>query len=127
MPYCLICGWRSTGALKRREGQTPSWIQSEEEGPSVPATMPIILNMASIQSLPRHNKHGWMDLHNRYVELASTYKANLVFIGDSIVNGLSRYKHIWEKKFFSYNAINLGIGETKYRMFSGGLKMGHYH
>ena len=101
------------GALQRREDQTPSWIQSEKEGPSVPATMPIILNMASIQSLPRHNKHGWMDLHNRYVELASTSKANLVFIGDSIVNRLTRYKHICEKKFFSYNAINLGIGGNK--------------
>ena len=87
-------------ALKRREDQTPSWIQSEEEGPSVPATMPIILNMASIQSFPRHNKHGWMNLHNRYVELASTSKANLVFIGDSIVKGLSRYKHIWKKILF---------------------------
>ena len=88
------------GALKRRKDQMPSWIQSEEEGPSVPATMPIILNMASIQSFPQHNKHGWMDLHNRYVELASTSKANVVFIGDSIVNGLSRYKHIWEKNSF---------------------------
>ena len=38
MPYCLICGWRSTRSTKRREDQTPSWIQSEEEGPSVPAT-----------------------------------------------------------------------------------------
>ena len=50
------------GELKRREDQMPSWIQSEEEGPSVPAAIPIILNMASIQSFPRHNKHGWMDL-----------------------------------------------------------------
>ena len=100
------------GALKRCEDQTPSWIQREEEGPLVPAMMPIILNMASIQSFPRHNKHAWMDLHNRYIELASSSKANLIFIGHSIVNGLSRYKHIWEN-FSSYNTMNLGIGGDK--------------
>ena len=115
------------GALKRCEDQMPSWIQSEEEGPSVPATMPIILNMASLQSFPQHNKHSWMDLHNRYVELASTSKANLAFIGDSIINGLSRYKHIW-KKFSSYNVINLGIGGDKiqnvfWRIKNGTLPM----
>ena len=106
MPY-LFKLWLEKQALKRL---APSWIQSEEEGPSVPATTPIILNMASIQSFPRYNKHGWMDLHNSYVESASISQASLAFIGDSIVNGLSKYKHIWIKFFSSYNAINLGIG-----------------
>ena len=69
-----------------------------------------------------------MNLHNSFVKSASTSQANLVFIGDSIIKGLCRYKRIWKKFFSSYNAINLGIGGDRiqnvfWRIKNGTLPM----
>ena len=40
------------------------------------------------------NKSGWYDIHQKHVNLSLNSKTILVFIGDSIVAGLSCYANI---------------------------------
>ena len=66
----------------------------------------------SIATTPskRLNKPGWDDIFNQQSFKCQITIGSLLFIGDSIVAGLSRYKSIWKRYFEKKNAINCGIG-----------------
>lgn len=58
----------------------------------------------------RDNKPGWHAEHDKFVEIAKSSNANVLLIGDSIIQGLSRYAKIWTKYFTPLKALNFGIG-----------------
>ena len=58
----------------------------------------------------RDNKPGWHAEHEKHVEIAKTSSANVLLIGDSIIQGLARYPKIWTKYFASLKTLNFGIG-----------------
>ena len=63
------------------------------------------------QGVPRPQVKGWMETHNKYVELAKKGNIDLYFVGDSITNNWhSRGKEVWAKEFAGWNAGNFGIG-----------------
>ncbi|KAK9883297.1 hypothetical protein WA026_001478 [Henosepilachna vigintioctopunctata] len=51
----------------------------------------------------------WHSMHNRYVQEASTSEAEVLFIGDSIIQQL-QFSTIWAEKFISLHCCNFGIG-----------------
>ena len=55
-------------------------------------------------------KPGWHTQHENFSHIAQTKGARILLIGDSIVNGLSRYNTVWYKYFESRQALNFGIG-----------------
>ena len=59
----------------------------------------------------RFSKMNWLNIHHNY---CSKYLAKNTFetilIGDSIVAGLSRYQHVWEKFLKPPKALNCGVG-----------------
>jgi len=58
---------------------------------------------------PRINKHGW---HKKHEEFTRNSQAEVCLMGDSIVDGLSRYPKVWKKYFCgSMKAVNFGIGD----------------
>ena len=65
-------------------------------------------------TIPSHRfyKLGWHQSFEDQRRRVRDIKPNLIFIGDSIVKGLSRYQKVWQL-FRDYNAINLGIGGDK--------------
>ena len=57
----------------------------------------------------RDNKSGWYDIHQKHVSLLLNSKTILVFIGDSIIAGLSCYVNIWRTFFKTFDTLNYGI------------------
>ena len=42
--------------------------------------------------------------------IAATSLSSVLFIGDSLVNGLARYHRVWSKYFKPLHALNSGVG-----------------
>jgi len=61
----------------------------------------------------RSNKQGWLAEHDKHVEIAKTSNANVLLIGDSIIQGLARYPKIWSKYFNTMKALNFGMGGAR--------------
>ena len=57
--------------------------------------------------VPHFHKLGWQETHTFHKKLLKNSAAPTIIIGDSIVTGLRRYRHIW-KNYFK-DAINLSI------------------
>ena len=58
----------------------------------------------------RNSKAGWYAEHDKFVHISQTGGAGILLIGDSIINGLSRYHNVWSKYFGPLRALNFGIG-----------------
>eukprot|EP00795_Rhopilema_esculentum_P017748 gene17748-9420_t len=58
----------------------------------------------------RNTKPGWYAEHDKFVHISQTAGAGILLIGDSIINGLSRYHSVWSKYFGPLRALNFGIG-----------------
>ena len=69
-----------------------------------------VLNNWSPATVPisRDNKPDWFKTHNGLSKVAFSTSCETLLIGDSIVSGSCRYKHVWRNHFS--NAINMGIG-----------------
>jgi lysophospholipase L1-like esterase len=52
----------------------------------------------------------FMELHEKFVERARGGDVDVLFLGDSITQGWSQHKEIWEASFNQYKAANFGIG-----------------
>ena len=66
------------------------------------------MNSCTIPS-DRYYKAGWHDTHRKHKSIVKASQSEVIFLGDSIVAGLSRYPNVWSKYFGSLNALNLGI------------------
>jgi len=53
---------------------------------------------------------GFMQAHERFVEIAKKGDTGLLFLGDSITAGWGGQKATWEKAFGEYKPANFGIG-----------------
>ena len=53
---------------------------------------------------------NWLNLHNKHCNDISNSNYLTLFIGDSLIVGLSDYPNIWRRYFKPLNAINCGIG-----------------
>ena len=53
---------------------------------------------------------GFMQAHEKFVQIAKEGKTDLLFLGDSITAGWGGQKGIWEKEFGAYKPANFGIG-----------------
>lgn len=51
----------------------------------------------------------WMSMHNRYVTETINSEPDIVFIGDSIIQGLLS-SSLWAEKISSLHCVNFGIG-----------------
>ena len=51
----------------------------------------------------------WMQRHEQYLRQGKE-GANLVFLGDSITDGWTKAKPLWDERFGRYKPLNLGIG-----------------
>ena len=58
----------------------------------------------------RDNKHGWYEEHEKFVAIATRSLSSVLLVGDSLVNGLSRYHRVWSKYFEPLRALNFGVG-----------------
>ena len=58
---------------------------------------------------PRSYKQEWENQHKSFVSIATESKSTIVLIGDSIINGLCRYRKVWSELFEPVNALNFGI------------------
>ena len=58
----------------------------------------------------RNTKPGWYAEHEKFVHIAQTGGAGILLIGDSLINGLSRYANVWSTFFGPLRALNFGIG-----------------
>ena len=70
-------------------------------------------SVASIAATPvgRNSKPGWYTEHHKFVHMSQTRGAGeILLIGDSIINGLSRYQIVWSKYFRPLRASKFGIG-----------------
>ncbi len=63
--------------------------------------------------LGRNNKPGWYAEHDKFVHISSTGASGILLIGDSLINGLSRYNSVWQKYFNPLRCLNFGIGGDK--------------
>ena len=64
----------------------------------------------SIAPLPRFSKENWLNLHNNHCKSIITSNYSTLLIGDSLINGLSRYTNTWKRYLKPLDAINCGIG-----------------
>ena len=53
--------------------------------------------------------HGWYEEHEKFVAIAARSLSS-VRLGDSLVNGLTRYHRVWSKYFEPLRALNFGVG-----------------
>ena len=61
----------------------------------------------------RFCKPGWHKLHQQHMSAVNTNKnIQTVLLGDSLVQGLSRYTKLWNS-FFGKDTLNCGIQENK--------------
>ena len=58
----------------------------------------------------RDNKHGWYKEHEKFVAIAAGSLSSVFLVGDSLVNGLTRYHRVWSKYFEPLRALNFGVG-----------------
>ena len=58
----------------------------------------------------RDNKHGWYEEHEKFVAIAAGSLSSVLLVGDSLVNGLTRYHRVWSKYFEPLRALNFGVG-----------------
>ena len=71
----------------------------------------------SIAPLPRLSNVNWLNSHNKHCSkhcgsmMIGNYST--LFIGDSIIAGLSSYSNIWKRYFQLLTAINDGIGGNR--------------
>ena len=67
---------------------------------------------SSLASTPlgRNTKPGWYAEHDKFVHVASAGGSGILLIGDSLINGLTRYNSVWSKYFNPLRALNFGIG-----------------
>ena len=72
----------------------------------------ITVECAKIPST-RRNKVGWLENHLKHICLTKRMQPTTLFIGDSIVAGLTRYQNIWKKYFKSPKTVNCGIPGDK--------------
>ena len=72
---------------------------------------------------PRSYKQGWENQHKRFVSIATESKSTIVLIGDSIINGLYRYRKVWSEFFEPVNALNFGIREIEPNTYYGEYRM----
>ena len=56
------------------------------------------------------NKHGWYEEHEKFVAIAAGSLSSVLLVGDSLVNGLTRYHRVWSKYFEPLRALNFGVG-----------------
>ena len=64
----------------------------------------------SVAPLPRFSKENWLNLHNNHCKSIITSNYSTLLIGDSLINGLSRYTNTWKRYLNPLDAINCGIG-----------------
>ena len=59
----------------------------------------------------RDKKLGWYDMHEKHnSQLAEDIRPNIILCGDSIMAGLQRFPHVWNKYFKHRGAVNCSIG-----------------
>jgi lysophospholipase L1-like esterase len=63
---------------------------------------------ATVTPVPRKDK-GWMDRHERFLEIAKKGETDVLFLGDSITAGWGS-NAAWKKSFEPLKASNFGIG-----------------
>jgi lysophospholipase L1-like esterase len=63
---------------------------------------------SATESKPRDA--GWIRVHESYVEQAKKGKIDLLFLGDSISQGWTSARAVWDRHYRPRNAANFGIG-----------------
>lgn len=66
----------------------------------------------SITPTPLPDSQGdnrWMSLHERFVSEAKEREADVIFIGDSLIQQMKNYE-VWKKLFEPLHSLNFGIG-----------------
>ncbi|KAF5293049.1 hypothetical protein FQR65_LT11041 [Abscondita terminalis] len=71
----------------------------------------------------------WMSMHNRYVTEAATSENEVLFIGDSIIQGL-QFTRLWTERIDPLHCLNFGIGGDRvehvlWRLLNGELQFGY--
>ena len=61
----------------------------------------------------RPQKKGWHETHHFISSSLKNSNTSLLLLGDSIINGLTRYDSVWREFFKPYKAINCGISGDK--------------
>ena len=69
--------------------------------------------MKSIKPTDRPQKVGWYESHYKCSERLKNSNCSLLLIGDSIINGLSRYNRVWNSFFSPLKTVNCGVGGDK--------------
>ena len=58
----------------------------------------------------RRYRESWVDEHKRNIDKVVQSNASVVLLGDSLLNGLERFKRIWNDFFVPRKTLNLSIG-----------------
>ena len=67
--------------------------------------------MASAPGSP-YRKSNWLAIYENHCFIARNYTSESLLIGDSIIEGLTRYKGTWCNKYLP-NSINFGISKDR--------------
>ena len=59
--------------------------------------------------VPTPREGWWMELHNRFLERAKKGNVDLLFLGDSIIQGWNK-NEVWQRFYEPRKAANFGIG-----------------
>lgn len=53
---------------------------------------------------------AWLNFHQQYLKQTRKRKINVVFLGDSIIQGWKNHKQLWRQHYGKQGAVNFGIG-----------------
>ena len=99
------------GSLTAKEPRKEQETFQKSELESVATKTMLSYYATSLPSTPQERKSKTKKMeHEHNLKLIQQSSAKIVIIGDSLVKGLIRYTHLWDKYFAPLDSLNLGIG-----------------
>ena len=77
---------------------------------AVPALAPADASADASAAVPKAGDASFFEKHDKFLARAKSGPIGVLFLGDSITEGLAAVPHVWESNFGKFRPANFGIG-----------------
>lgn len=95
---------------KSRPAAARADLCSDGSGQTTPAAVPALAPVDASAAVPKTGDASFFEKHEKFLARAKSGPIGVLFLGDSITEGLAAVPHVWESNFGKFRPANFGIG-----------------
>lgn len=92
-----------------RSAAAPADLRSDGSGQTTPAAVSALAPVDASAAAPKTGDASFFEKHEKFLARAKSGPIGVLFLGDSITEGLAEVPHVWESNFGKFRPANFGI------------------